>query len=277
MSSKIKYKMGKISYINASPVFYGLDHGLLPDWLEMISEPPAVLNHMIKNKDIIISPISAAFYGMNHKELLVLPDLSISCNGSVMSVMLMSKYPIEKLNKKNIVLTEESASAASFLKMLFSMKNLSPNFETGPVRKITDVKKDKDAALVIGDAALTQPWASRFEHRIDLGDLWYSMTKLPFVFAVWVVRRVFAEKNPDRVREIIQLLRKSKQEGYANIEKIIKTGAVELNLDQSFVKEYYNHLYCDFDLEKIKALEMFFKFLYEEKILKEKVKVELFS
>ncbi|MCK5099153.1 MAG: ABC transporter substrate-binding protein, partial [Desulfobacteraceae bacterium] len=48
--------MGKISYINASPVFYGLDHGLLPDWLEMISEPPAVLNRLILNKDIIISP-----------------------------------------------------------------------------------------------------------------------------------------------------------------------------------------------------------------------------
>ena len=214
---------------------------------------------------------------MNHKELLVLPDLSISCNGSVMSVMLMSKYPIEELDKKNIALTEESASAASFLKMIFSMKNFGPNFETGPIRKITDVQKDKDAALVIGDAALTQPWASPFKDRIDLGDLWYSMTKLPFVFAVWVVRRSFAEKNPDRVREIIQLLSKSKQEGYANIGKIIKTGAEKLNLDQSLVKEYYNHLYCDFDLEKIKALEMFFKFLYEEKILKEKVKVELFS
>ncbi len=277
MSGKIKYRMGKISYINASPVFYGLDHGLLPDWLEMVSKPPAVLNHMIKNKDIIISPISAAFYGMHHKELLVLPDLSISCHGKVMSVILMSKYPMEELDGKKVVLTEESATAASFLKMVFSLKNVLPGLETRSIKKIEDVKDDVDAALIIGDAALTQPWDSLFKHRIDLGDLWYSMTKLPFVFAVWVVRRSFAEKQPDVVKNIIDLLNESKKGGYSNIEKIIKTGSEKLNLDQALIKDYYNHLYCDFGTEKIKSLEIFFKYLYEERILKEIVKVELFS
>ena len=277
MNSKIKYKMGKISYINASPVFYGLDHGLLPDWLEMVSEPPAVLNNMIKNKDIIISPISAAFYGMNHKDLLVLPDFSISCHGNVMSVMLMSKYPLEELDKKNVVLTEESATAASFIKMIFSMKNLKPNLRTQSIKRIVDVQKNADAALVIGDAALTQPWESMFKYRIDLGELWYTMTKLPFVFAVWVVRRSFAKEEPRIVRNIIKLLNKSREKGYANIEKIIESGATKLNLEPSYIKNYYNHLYCDFDTKKIKALEIFFKFLYEERILKEKVNVELFS
>jgi chorismate dehydratase len=277
MSSKIKYKMGKISYINASPVFYGLDHGLLPDWLEMVSEPPAVLNNMIHKNEIVLSPISAAFYGMHHKELLVLPDLSISCHGPVMSVMLSSKYPMENLDRKNVVLTDESATASSFLKMVFSLKNVFPNLESRSIKSIDDVDKDIDAVLVIGDAALTQNWEQKFEYNIDLGDLWYSMTQLPFVFAVWVVRRSFAEKNPDIVKRIIKLLHLSKEAGYSNIEKIIESGADKLNLDSSFIKQYYDHLYCDFDLKKIKALEMFFKFLYEEKILHEKVKVELFD
>jgi len=275
--NKIKYKMGKISYINASPVFYGLDNGLLPDWLEMIAKPPSVLNSMIKNKDIIISPVSAAFYGMNHKELLVLPDFSISCHGKVMSVILMSNYPIEELDEKKIVLTEESATAVAFLKMIFSKQNVNPKLETQLIKSIDDVKDNVDGALIIGDVALTQPWDSMFEHRIDLGDLWFKLTRLPFVFAVWVVRRPFAEKEPEVVRNIIKLLNKSRENGYDNIEKIIQAGAAKLNLEQSFVEEYYNHLYCDFDLEKIKALEMFFKFLYEEGISKEQAKVELFS
>lgn len=275
--SKNIYKMGKISYINASPVFYGLDNGLLPDWLEMVSKPPAVLNKMIINNDIVISPISAAFYGVHHKELLVLPDFSISCRGNVMSVLLVSKYPLKELDKKNIVLSEESATAASLIKMIFSMEKVTPNFETRSVKSIDDVASNVDGVLIIGDAALTQPWGSIFEYRIDLGDLWFKLTELPFVFAIWVVRRSFAEKKPQIVRDIIKLLNQSRNNGYANIEKIINAGATKLNLEPSFVKEYYNHLFCDFDSKKIKALEKFFKFLYEERILKEKVKIELFA
>ncbi|MCD4742791.1 MAG: menaquinone biosynthesis protein [Desulfobacteraceae bacterium] len=269
--------MGKISYINASPVFYGLDNGLLPEWLEMISKPPADLNRMIISNDIVISPISAAFYAMNHRDLLVLPDFSISCHGNVMSVILMSKYPLEGLDEKNIVLTEESATAASLIKMIFSKQNVNPNLEIRSIKSIDDVKDNVDGALIIGDAALTQPWESLFKYRIDLGDLWFKLTKLPFVFAIWVVRRSFAENEPQIVKNVIKLLNKSRGNGYDNIGKIIESGAKKLNLKQSFIKEYYNHLYCDFDLEKIKALEMFFKFLYEERILKEKVEVELFS
>ena len=85
--SKTRLSMGRISYINASPVYYGLDNGLLPDWIEMTDGAPSVLNQMIKNRELEISPVSAAFYGMNHKDLLILPDLSISCYGKVLSVI----------------------------------------------------------------------------------------------------------------------------------------------------------------------------------------------
>ncbi len=118
----IKIDMGKISYINASPVFYGLDHGLLPNWLNMVSDVPSVLNKKILAGNIEISPISAAFYAMNYKDLLLLPDLSISCHGPVMSVVLASNYPIDNLTGKQIMFSQESASAASFLKMIFNQK-----------------------------------------------------------------------------------------------------------------------------------------------------------
>src|SRR3989339_790671 len=110
-----KTVMGKISYINASPVYYGLDNGLLPDWLEMDADVPSALNRKIIEGQIIISPISAAFYAMNHRELLLLPDLSISCHGRVMSVILASRYSIDELSGKTVRLSRESASAASFL------------------------------------------------------------------------------------------------------------------------------------------------------------------
>ena len=42
--------MGKITYINASPVYYGLDHGMTPEWLRLVPDVPAALNHQIKNR-----------------------------------------------------------------------------------------------------------------------------------------------------------------------------------------------------------------------------------
>lgn len=59
-----KLRMGRISYINASPVYYGLDRGLAPDWLTLVTDVPAALNHQIRTGEVDISPISAAFYGM---------------------------------------------------------------------------------------------------------------------------------------------------------------------------------------------------------------------
>ncbi|MBW2654557.1 MAG: menaquinone biosynthesis protein [Deltaproteobacteria bacterium] len=269
--------MGKISYINASPVFYGLDHGLLPPWLKMVSDVPSVLNQKLITGQIKISPISAAFYAMNHRELLLLPDLSISCNGRVLSVILASNYEIDNLEGKKVMFSQDSASAASFLKMIFNQRKVSPLYEVGSVTHCQMVSKSVDAVLVIGDTALKHPWGQAFKYRIDLGQLWYEMTQLPFVFAVWAVRRSFAEKYPSRVKEIHNLLLESKRQGYQHIDKVIEAGKNKLNLEQLVIKEYFDLLYCDLDGQKIKAMQLFFDSLLDQGILNEKADMEFFN
>jgi len=269
--------MGRIDYINASPVYYGLDNGLLPEWIKMTDGPPSVLNSMIRNKELDISPVSAAFYGMNHNRLLVLPDLSISCHGKVLSVVLMSNLPIEELDGGNVVLTRDSATAVSLVKLVFSKQGVVPRFFTTRVRTLDDIPEGTDAALVIGDAALTQPWDSVFNHRIDLGDLWYQMTGLPFVFALWVVRKSVAGKVPWDVRTALKLFYESRTVGYANLEKIISCGSARLNLDKSLIRKYYDSLYCDLDEQKIIAVETFFASLYTQGLFPDKVSLEFFT
>ncbi len=272
-----KIDMGKISYINASPVFYGLDHGLLPDWLNMVPEVPSVLNRKILAGNIEISPISAAFYAMNHKDLLLLPDLSISCHGPVMSVILASNYPIDNLTGKQVMFSQESASSASFLKMIFNQKKVVPELCVDQIRNTEDAKQSADAVLVIGDTALTQPWGNAFEYCIDLGQLWYEMTTLPFVFAVWAVRRSFAENNPELTSKVHQLLLDSRSEGDKHLDEIIDEGRSKLGLDRSLIKNYFNLLHCDLNDEKIKAMGLFFDSLLEQDVLKQKAKIEFFT
>ncbi len=272
-----KLKMGKISYINASPVYYGLDNGLLPEWLELVPDVPSELNRKIGAGQIDISPISAAFYAMHHDELLLLPDLSISCHGKVLSVILASNYEVDALNKRKIMFSRESASSSSFLKMIFSKKGIAPQYETGPVNRIDTIPDDTDAALVIGDYALTQPWAERFEHCIDLGQLWYEMTGLPFVFAVWAVRKAVAKTHPGMVNKVHNLLLESRRIGYENLDTIIDQGRAKLDLEKPKIEAYFNCLHCDLDKIKIKGMDQFFTSLFEQGILKSKVNVQFFD
>ncbi|WP_299976520.1 menaquinone biosynthetic enzyme MqnA/MqnD family protein [Desulfobacula sp.] len=276
MNDKNVY-IGKISYINDSPVYYGLDHGLLPAWLKMVPDVPSVLNRKIKTGQIKVSPISAAFYAMNHRELLLLPDLSISCDGRVLSVILASNYKIDDLEGKKVMFSQDSASAASFLKMIFNQRKVSPVYEIGPVTDCQSISKSADAVLVIGDTALKHPWDQVFEHCIDLGQFWYEMTQLPFVFAVWAVRRSFAQKYPSRVKEIYELLLESKKQGYQNIDKVVEAGKNKLNLDQSVIEEYFDLLYCDLDDRKIKSMQLFFDSLFDQGILNERADIEFFN
>lgn len=277
--SPFKLKMGKINYINAFPVYYGIDQdeNLLPDWIELISEPPADLNRRLVKGEIEISPISSAFYGMHHEKLLLLPDLSISCHGKVMSVVLMSRYPLDKLGGKKIILTGESETSVAFVRMIFLQRDIFPVFERKKVKYVHDVKDVADAVLVIGDAALKEPWDYFFDYRIDLGDLWYEMTGMPFVFAVWAVRRSFAQSRPEIVDQVIRLLKESKRQGDGNMAGIIRRGATALGLEEPYIKEYYDCLFCDFDSRKIEALECFFCFLHTQGIFEEEVKVRFFE
>jgi len=269
--------MGRMDYINASPVYYGLNNGLLPSWITMTDGPPAVLNAMILKGDLAISPISSGFYGRHHRDLLVLPDLSISCDGPVLSVILMGNYPIEDLDGKKVVLTEDSATSALLVRLLFAEHGVAPVIVTGRMRTPEDIPGDADAVLVIGDAALTQPWDDCFPLRMDLGSLWHKKTGMPFVFALWVVRRDYAELYPDRVAEALRLFHLSRQQGYENIEAVIDRGVGKLRLPRSLIECYYQVLFCDLDRPKIQALEHFFERLYTDKLFTERVKVELFQ
>jgi chorismate dehydratase len=273
----VNLRLGRISYINASPVYYGLDHGLTPSWLTLVTDVPASLNRQILQGDVDISPISAAHYAMNHQSLLLLPDLSISCHGPVMSVLCASKSPLDDLSGKTVMLTKESATAASFMKMIFAQRDVTPEYVTGSVGHIDRIPSDVDAVLVIGDAALTQPWAQRFPHCFDLGEIWHDMTQMPFVFAVWAVRKEVAAAHPKAVTRALELLWASRKSGYDHIDTVIAAGQAKLGLPGALIKKYYQHLFCDMDALKIQAMTRFFDILYRGKILTSPVDVTFFQ
>ena len=270
-------KIGRISYINVAPIYYGLDMGLKPAWLKMVTAPPSVLNNMLANGDIDISPISSVAYALHQKDWLLLPDLSIACSGDVMSVILVSRHPFDKLNNKRVILIDESATAVELLKLLFIIKKVKPIFGTGAIQHPCDIPKNADAALIIGDAALKEKWNDHYDYIYDMGNMWMELTGLPFVFAVWAVQKSFARKRPDPLSAIIDLFHISKKEGNQHLGQIVESASSKLGISLDMSEKYYDRLCCDLGPMQIKGLESFFSSLYKEKILSEKVNLSFFE
>ncbi|MBL7196417.1 MAG: menaquinone biosynthesis protein, partial [Desulfobacterales bacterium] len=223
-------KIGRISYINVAPIYYGLDKGLKPAWLKMVTAPPSVLNNMMANGDIDISPISSVAYARHQKDWLLLPDLSIACSGDVMSVILVSRYPFDKLNNKRVILIDESATAVELLKFFFIIKKVKPIFEIGTIEHPSDIPKNAAAALIIGDPALKEKWSDHYNYIYDMGNMWMELTGLPFVFAVWAVQKSFARKRPEALSAIIDLFHISKKEGNQHLKQVAASASSKLGI-----------------------------------------------
>ncbi|MEA1901608.1 MAG: menaquinone biosynthesis protein, partial [Thermodesulfobacteriota bacterium] len=208
---------------------------------------------------------------------LLLPDLSISCFGRVMSVILVSKKPFEALDNKKVLITDKSAAAAELIKLLFSIKKVKPVFETRPIQCSDEIKKYAEAALIIGDKALKEKWHVHFDHIYDLGQMWLELTGLPFVFALWAVRKSFADKKPEVVLSIIKLFDISKEQGKKNLEDIANKASEILGIDIDICRKYYELLDYNLDPLQLKGLTSFFEKLYHKKILPQKVQLRFFD
>jgi chorismate dehydratase len=154
-----------------------------------------------------ISVVSAVEYARDARRYLLLPDLAISCDGPVQSVMLFSRRPAEELDGKRVIVSRSSMTSVALVELLFeNVWNARPEFVAGDA-EMSDIvgfgRDAHDARLVIGDAALVLRREARprvvhestpaslpaYPFAYDLGETWKSWTGLPFVFAVWVAQR----------------------------------------------------------------------------------------
>jgi chorismate dehydratase len=95
-------------------------------------------------------------YARDWERYLLLPDLAISCDGPVRSVMLFSKRPAEESGGRRVLVSEQHDLGA-LLELLFEHVWRAPRVRAGR-RRATRYRSapttSHDARLVIGDAAL---------------------------------------------------------------------------------------------------------------------------
>ena len=204
-------------YLNAVPLTHGLEHQIL------FAPPSQLAQRLAKGTlDAALVSVTAVLFEDRYD---VLDGVSIASRGEVKSVLLGHRRPLSEA--KEIFCDTASLTSVQLLRILLAEKGLRPEF-----KRLSNYQKPEslpDFVLLIGDQALDFLFGAP-EHQIwDLGSAWSELTGLPFVYAVWAMRR--GGEN-QRLR---RLLREAKELGMHTLEDIVRA---RTDYSYAFRKDY---------------------------------------
>ena len=245
----LRPKVGHIQFLNCLPLYYGLvkSHALLD--LELIKGTPTELNSMLIHGNLDISPISSIEYARHADSLMLFPDFTVSSDGEVKSILLLSRFPVEQLSGRKIALTSTSATSQVLLKIILKLGyKIEPHYI---IRQpdLDSMLSAADAALLIGDIALKHHADSGEYYVYDLGVEWKKLTGKNMVYAVWAVNRTFAETKMKLCENVFETFRKSMDYSIANLPEIVEYAAKWEPFDPSFLTAYFRSLHFAFEEE----------------------------
>jgi chorismate dehydratase len=268
-------RVGRIPYINCYPVYGAIDRGIVSLGAELVNGVPTALNRDMASGALDVSAISAIEYARDATRYLLLPDLAISCDGPVRSVVLFSKRPASALHGRRVLVSRSSMTSVALLELLFEhVWDVRPAFvpsnaELSDVARFAD--EEHDARLVIGDAAL-QLWSrlrapgdhppdgahAQYRYAFDLGAEWKRWTGLPFVFAVWVAQR--AAPVADSLAIHGRLI-ESRDWGLQHLDALASQAAIATGVHRQVCLEYLSGLDYKLSYQHLAGLTEFFRML----------------
>ncbi len=267
-----KLKIGRIPYANFFPIFHYFDTGRNNSAYKFVKGVPSKLNKMLREGQLDISPSSSIEFLRNKDKYLVLPWFSVSSSGYINSILLFSKYPIQQLEGKTIAVSSESETSTALLKIILKeFLSLKCRFKPVRQRSVKNILSSFSAVLHIGDTAMRE--AKKVESRLDsnllttdsvfvydLGELWDKYTGLPFVFALWIVRKQAAEEKKELVRKISSDLLRAKKYASKRFPMIAKDAPQRKWLSEKELVAYWKTISYDFTEKHLEGLRLFEKY-----------------
>lgn len=255
--------IGHIKYANCTPIFSALASNFDCTGYRFIDGVPARLNAMLRQGGLDVSPSSSIEYATAHEKYCLLPDLSISAIGAVKSVFLFSRVPIEELDGCPIGLTAESDTSVNLLKVLLARKyGFSNSFErtTLPLAEALEIYP---GLLLIGDQALKGARSGADFRCYDLGELWHQFTGLPFVFALWIVRRDAAIAKRAGLSALARDLVAAKHVAYATYPEIAAKCPERQWIGERELVDYWQTISYELTDAHLDGARLFFRHAFE--------------
>jgi chorismate dehydratase len=272
-----KLRISIVEYLNTAPLVWGFTEGPLVGKYDLSFTLPSQCAEALRRGDVDVAIIPAIEYH-RMENVVALPGMAVAARGEVRSILVVSKRPIDMAKK--IALDSSSRSSAALVKLLAAgYWGIKPEYvEAAP--DPSEMLKDADAALIIGDPALRvalkmEALAAKlpgggsccqgdpedmpvpgFETIFvyDVAYQWREMTGKPCVLAIWVGRR-------DRITpEVLADFHASKKYGLDRIREIAEAASVKLDLPAKALERYLTeNIDFNLDEENLAGLRLYYE------------------
>ena len=234
------FRVGSVPYLNAVPLTRGLEE-------QMILAPPSKLAEMLRRDELDAARVSVTEVLFNDR-YDVLDGIAVASLGEVKSVYLAHRRPIEEVTE--VFCDTASLTSVCLLQVVLAERGLRPRIIPLPTY---EAAKTSDFVMLIGDPAIDF-LRTPIEHTIwDLGTAWFDLTRLPFVYAVWALRRGVSN---DILR---RHLREAKEFGLDTLDYIISE---RTEYDYNFRKDYLSwHIHYHLATEEKRGIAKFIELL----------------
>jgi chorismate dehydratase len=214
---------------------------------EILFATPSKLAEMLRRDELDAALVSVTEVLFNDR-YNILDGVSVASLGEVKSVFLAHRGPIE--DAQVIFCDPASLTSINLLRVLLAERGLRPEFKPLASYDHTNLP---DYVLLIGDPALDL-LRSPHKHEVwDLGTAWLELTRLPFVYAVWALRREVDYKRLGRQ------LRDAKDFGLETLDYIISS---RTEYDLEFRKDYLGwHIHYHLGVDEKRGLARFAELL----------------
>jgi aminodeoxyfutalosine synthase len=204
--------IGKIPYLNSVPFYERMERRRF----RILPVTPRRMGVLAEKGQMDAGLFSLMDY-MRQKESLEYLPYCIATRDHVKSVMLFSNHGWKDLEGKTIGITDDTATSVQLLNVLLK-KKYGIHAELQRMHSGVNDYHRFDAVLLIGDDALraNKFGLAGFELCYDLATEWYEWQNLPFVFAVWAVKKSLDASQKHELSEIIR-------DSLASSENVLET------------------------------------------------------
>lgn len=165
-------RIGCVKYLNSRPLICAYDG-------EVVFDHPSALARMLAAGELDAALVPT-FETLRSPVYDLVDGVAIACDGPVYSVILAHRGPLK--STASVALDPASLTSAHLVQVILAeFHGTRPAFG-----------KDGEARLIIGNQAIEFRQSEEAKGAwevLDLGEEWKKQTGLPFVFAMWALRK----------------------------------------------------------------------------------------
>ncbi len=219
-----------VSFLNSKPL---IDPLVGRDNVQVQFAVPSKLLDLIEDGAVSAALLSAVDFQFSTHDLLLIPAGMIGCDGPTLTVRIFSKVPPSQI--KTLHGDTDSHTSIMLAQVLLRERyGITPAVEPFKTDHANAAKVTPETMLLIGDKVVNAaPDPRDYPYQLDLGEEWKHLTGLPFVFAMWMMRK-------DKIStDLARLLADAQQRGSAMTDELLDRHCADHGWPRDLARRYF--------------------------------------